>query len=98
MGSLQDEAGLDIALPVEEGAGHRRNPWLLSALDVNALNFCGFAMCVERGHESNQEEKEETLLVAVPSALNSDSVYIFARSSLGFMKANHKNMMGRSIS
>lgn len=67
---------MDIALPVEENAGHRRSPWLLSSLDVNALNFCGFAMCVERRARimSEQEEKEETLLIAVPSVLNSDSV------------------------
>lgn len=71
---------MDIALPVDEDAGHRRSPWLLGALDVNALNFCGFAMCVEKGTEatSGQEENEETLLVAVPSALNSDSVSFVA--------------------
>lgn len=73
---------MDIALPVEEAAGHRRSPWLLSALDVNALNFCGFAMCVERGTGivGQQEGKEETLLIAVPSALNSDSVRTFVES------------------
>lgn len=67
---------MDIALPVEENAGHRRSPWLLSSLDVNALNFCGFAMCVEQRARimDEQEEREETLLVAVPSVLNSDSV------------------------
>lgn len=76
LGSVQDETGMDIALPVEENAGHRRSPWLLSSLDVNALNFCGFAMCVEQRARvvDEQEEREETLLVAVPSVLNSDSV------------------------
>lgn len=79
LGSILDEAGMDIALPVDEGAGHRRSPWLLGALDVNALNFCGFAMCAERRTEtaSGREEDEETLLIAVPSALNSDSVCSF---------------------
>lgn len=77
LGDAQDEAGLDIALPLEEGAGHRRNPWLLTALDVNALNFCGFAMCVEQGNVKVKEENDETLLIAVPSALNSDSVILF---------------------
>lgn len=85
LGSVLDEAGMDIALPVDEGAGHRRSPWLLGALDVNALNFCGFAMCAERrtGTASGQEENEETLLIAVPSALNSDSVYSLMESESG---------------
>lgn len=76
---------MDVALPVEEGAGHRRSPWLLSSLDVNALNFCGFALCVERrtGVASEQEEKEETLLIAVPSVLNSDSVRAFSLEPSG---------------
>lgn len=77
LGTPEDESGMDIALPVDPGAGHRRSPWLLSALDVNALNFCGFAMCEEQADGNTPPEGwARNLMVAVPSALNSDSVDI----------------------
>lgn len=62
---------MDVLLPVQDGKSSRRKPWLVASLDVNALNFCGFAQCAERVEE---EEEGERLLVAVPSVLNSDNV------------------------
>lgn len=77
---------MDTALPVDLSAGHRRSPWLLSALDVNALNFCGFAMCEDRADSNTPETWEKNLLIAVPSALNSDSVYIRISSYDGLFR------------
>ncbi|KAH0602765.1 uncharacterized protein H6S33_008415 [Morchella sextelata] len=76
LGTLEDESGMDTALPVDLSAGHRRSPWLLCALDVNALNFCGFAMCEDRADSNTPETWAKNLLIAIPSALNSDSVDI----------------------
>lgn len=41
----EDEAGLSTTLPIEDSATERKQPWLLHSLDVNALNFCSFAIC-----------------------------------------------------
>jgi WD40 repeat protein len=40
-----DEADFSKILPIEDTTSHRKQPWLLHSLDVNALNFCSFAMC-----------------------------------------------------
>lgn len=47
-----DEASLSDVLPADEvdgfgdGSGtQQRMPWLLHSVEVNALNFCGFAVC-----------------------------------------------------
>ena len=35
----EDEAGMDCGLPADGGT--RRKPWLLHALDVKEMTFCG---------------------------------------------------------
>ncbi|RKL24495.1 ASTRA-associated protein 1 [Fusarium oxysporum] len=40
-----DEEHLSTALPVEEVATPRPQPWMLHLLEVNTLNFCAFAIC-----------------------------------------------------
>ncbi|KAF8445341.1 hypothetical protein BDZ91DRAFT_619343, partial [Kalaharituber pfeilii] len=84
-----DEAGLTTNLPVEagqqiDGRSHRA-PWLLHSLNINALNFCSFAMCYEHHdapsvpHETITGSADNSLpvdpiLIALPSALDSDAV------------------------
>nr|OQO29416.1 hypothetical protein B0A51_02234 [Rachicladosporium sp. CCFEE 5018] len=59
----EDETSLSKILPIEETTIERRAPWLLHSLDVNALNFCSFAMCPV---PSLNQSTEESILVAVP--------------------------------
>lgn len=40
-----DEQDFSKLLPIENATSERKQPWLLHSLDVNALNFCSFAMC-----------------------------------------------------
>ncbi|RKL35002.1 ASTRA-associated protein 1 [Fusarium proliferatum] len=40
-----EEEHLSTALPVEEVATPRPQPWMLHLLEVNTLNFCAFAIC-----------------------------------------------------
>lgn len=73
-----DESLLDTTLPIET-AGHRRHPWVVASLDVNALNFCPFGMCPaaggdESGDDDGDDSRWPDLLVAVPSALDSEAV------------------------
>ncbi|KAK6441007.1 Astra associated protein 1 Asa1 [Oleoguttula sp. CCFEE 5521] len=59
----EDEAGLSNILPIEDLSVERKPPWLLHSLDVNALNFCSFAMC----HIPNSDPSaEQNILIAVP--------------------------------
>ncbi|KAI9745642.1 MAG: ASTRA complex subunit [Claussenomyces sp. TS43310] len=77
---LEDEEGMSTVLPVQdEGllAMHRRRPWLLHALPVNALNFCAFGDCAARGAELVSGGEADELLVAVPNAVRSEAVDIF---------------------
>lgn len=87
-----DESGLSTTLPVETrssaGGQSHRAPWLLHSLDTNSLNFCSFAMCYEhRGASANtlaplvgvgegDRSSADSILIALPSALDSDSIDI----------------------
>ncbi|KAH7035801.1 WD40-repeat-containing domain protein [Microdochium trichocladiopsis] len=66
-----DEASLSVALPLDKGAAHRPEPWLLHLLNVNTMNFCAFASC-PAGRGTDDE-----LLVAVPNTLASESIDIY---------------------
>nr|OQO24881.1 hypothetical protein B0A51_06890 [Rachicladosporium sp. CCFEE 5018] len=59
----EDETSLSKVLPIEETRTKRSVPWLLHSLDVNALNFCAFAMCPV---PSLNQSTEESILIAVP--------------------------------
>jgi hypothetical protein len=75
-----EELGMDTLLPVEDLEVHRRQPWLLHMLAVNALNFCSFACCEDEAPDIAQNqsrassEELRAILVAVPSAMDSDGV------------------------
>ncbi|KAI5806793.1 WD40-repeat-containing domain protein [Peziza echinospora] len=79
-----DEAGLTTQFPIpsaEIGPGKaaavpHRQPWLLHSIHTNALNFCGFSMCSEKknAEPGNLVGAPESVLIAVPSALDSDSL------------------------
>jgi WD40 repeat protein len=83
--------GLDTKLPVDGAErSSQKEPWLLHSMDVNALNFCAFAMCEGelRQHDSTQsavgmpkqEPKDHEfspILIAVPNALDSGGIDIF---------------------
>ncbi|KAI9789828.1 MAG: ASTRA complex subunit [Peltula sp. TS41687] len=77
---LADERSLSKALPADEqqkhAQAHRQQPWLLHSLDVNTLNFCALAMC-ETNASSERVESSAAILIAVPTALDSDGIDIF---------------------
>jgi len=67
-----DEEHLSTALPVEEVATPRPQPWMLHLLEVNTLNFCAFAICSSApGSVATASE----VLIAVPNTLHSDAVW-----------------------
>jgi WD40 repeat protein len=69
-----DEADFSKLLPIEDTTSHRKQPWLLHTLDVNALNFCSFAMCQmptpsptePTSSPSPQQSTQPSILIAVP--------------------------------
>ncbi|KAB8298094.1 hypothetical protein EYC80_001856 [Monilinia laxa] len=82
-----DENSMSKVPPVDIVSEERRKPWVLHMLDVNTMNFCGFALCPmnteieahdlgETGEE-REEMKEEESLIAVPNTLTSESIDIF---------------------
>lgn len=60
---------MSTALPLDESAPERSQPWILYILEVNALNFCSFACCPPTAHTT-----QDGLLVAVPNTLESEAV------------------------
>lgn len=77
-----DEAAMDGALPVVETTTPRRQPWLFHVLDVNALNFCAFAMCRDEdvasdpmGDAKARGDGARPVLVAVPNPVDSGGVW-----------------------
>jgi WD40 repeat protein len=73
-----DEAEFSKLLPIEDTTSHRKQPWLLHSLDVNALNFCSFAMCqmpitpstptepTSSPSPDQQRPPQPSILIAVP--------------------------------
>ena len=86
--TLTDEISLDKSLPVDDPLSKRAQPWILHMLDVNALNFCAFALCKDmrevipeqRSAElvSRKEEgsKHGPILIAIPNTLDSEGVWL----------------------
>ncbi|KAF2458893.1 hypothetical protein BDY21DRAFT_273046, partial [Lineolata rhizophorae] len=89
------EDGLSTRLPAEipAAAADPKAPWLLHALAVNTLNFCGFAMCKapavlggrsslapEEQRRRGDGDSEEHVLVAVPGTRDG-SVDVFGLPS-----------------
>jgi ASTRA-associated protein 1 len=77
----EDELSMSVALPVDDPAMHRRQPWLLHILHVNTLNFCSFAYCKAQGRPELAETDTLTklgdvgeLLIAVPNTITSENV------------------------
>ncbi|KAI0148323.1 WD40 repeat-like protein [Hypoxylon sp. NC0597] len=68
----QDEVAMSTALPLDESAAERPQPWILHILEVNTLNFCAFTSCATRPDTSHNE-----LLIAVPNTLETENVDIF---------------------
>ncbi|KAI1413832.1 WD40 repeat-like protein [Hypoxylon sp. FL1857] len=68
----QDEMAMSTALPLDESAAERPQPWILHILEVNTLNFCSFASCTP-GTDTSHDE----LLIAVPNTLETEDVDIF---------------------
>ncbi|CAJ2512333.1 Uu.00g053480.m01.CDS01 [Anthostomella pinea] len=71
--TAEDEAALSIALPLDEAAPERPQPWVVHILEINTMNFCSFASCAARSDVASEEE----LLVAVPNTLASEAVDIY---------------------
>ena len=80
-----DEPHLEKTLPVDikdtTNSSATKQPWLLHAMPVNAMNFCSFAMCQDvltqphmSKHLTNGESKAGPILVAVPNVLDSSGV------------------------
>ena len=72
---------MDRSLPVDGAVDKNRQPWLLHAMPVNALNFCPFAMCYDGMPQvpSTAEVVEDPkcirpILFAVPNAIDSGGV------------------------
>ncbi|KAI9683621.1 MAG: ASTRA complex subunit [Trizodia sp. TS-e1964] len=81
-----DEALFNQTLPVDEQLSYRRAPWLLHALHVNTLNFCAFATCSvvdEADIDTPSIDASQSILVAVPNALESASIDMFHLPSEG---------------
>jgi hypothetical protein len=52
---LAHEAAMDKILPVDDPAMHRKQPWLLHMLSVNALNFAPLLCAMNK--KRHQQEK-----------------------------------------
>ena len=79
--TTSDEANLDKTLPVDAVTTKLRQPWLLHALPVNALNFCSFAMCYDGMPQIGSLAKAvegadvvKPILFAVPNAMDNGGV------------------------
>ena len=78
---LEDELAMDKRLPIDAALAPRKQPWLLHALPVNALNFCAFAMCRDGMPQTPSfakalQEKNAPcpILIAVPNTTDSGGV------------------------
>lgn len=74
---------MDKNLPVDDPAMRRKQPWLLHMLNVNALNFCSFAMCYDQENAAGMGvqvaasgDMPGPVLIAVPNAIDSGGVCV----------------------
>jgi hypothetical protein len=70
----QDEESLSTALPLEDVAVPRAQPWILHLLEVNTMNFCSFAACGDEKSRGSPSLQGAEVLVAVPNTLQSEAV------------------------
>ncbi|KAI1340293.1 WD40 repeat-like protein [Xylariaceae sp. FL0016] len=70
--TAEDEAGLSTALPLDESAPERPQPWILHIVEINTMNFCSFAPC-----PAHTDPARDELLIAVPNTLATEAVDIY---------------------
>ncbi|KAI0012461.1 WD40 repeat-like protein [Xylariaceae sp. FL0662B] len=70
--TAHDESAMSTALPLDESAPERPNPWILHILQVNTMNFCSFA-----SRATTPDAVPDELLIAVPNTLQIEAVDIF---------------------
>lgn len=87
-----DEERLSKALPVEDVAEPRAQPWMLHLLEVNTLNFCAFAAT---SSTPGPLDAAPEILIAVPNTLASDAVS-FSVFDLWHLKSGAHKLMGRA--
>ncbi|KAF2396531.1 WD40 repeat-like protein [Trichodelitschia bisporula] len=68
----EDEDTFSTALPVED-VDHRKQPWLLHSLPVNALNFCAFSLCANSTRSSDSSGPPPAL-IAVPGTKDGEAL------------------------
>lgn len=68
-----DEQRLSTALPVEEVAVKRPQPWMTNLLEVNTMNFCAFGVCSSIATDEGIDSAS-SILVTVPNTLASEAV------------------------
>ncbi|KAL9127744.1 MAG: hypothetical protein Q9217_003427 [Psora testacea] len=77
---------MDKTLPVDATATTKtKQPWLLYALPVNALNFCPFAMCYDGMPQTVSSSTKalkdpnapNPILIAVPNAIDNGGIDVF---------------------
>lgn len=72
-----DLEGMSVTLPIDGASKDNRQPWLVHSMDVNALNFCAFAICPDPNQDSLQEGDHQPLLLASPNGLDNGGIDIF---------------------
>ncbi|KAK5078200.1 Astra associated protein 1 Asa1 [Lithohypha guttulata] len=76
----EDLESLSTRLPVDGAAAEEnKQPWLVHSIDVNALNFCAFAICpdIDRTKQAGSETEFPPLLLAAPNGLDNGGVDVF---------------------
>ncbi|KAI8667001.1 hypothetical protein NCS56_00835100 [Fusarium sp. Ph1] len=92
-----DEERLSKALPVEDVAEPRAQPWMLHLLEVNTLNFCAFAAT---SSAPGSFDAASEIFIAVPNTLASDAIDIYTLPSqmrVHTLKAKDKTGMAMCL-
>ncbi|KAL2682951.1 hypothetical protein Neosp_007412 [[Neocosmospora] mangrovei] len=92
-----DEERLSKALPVEDVAEPRAQPWMLHLLEVNTLNFCAFAAT---STTFGSFDAASEIFIAVPNTLASDAIDIYTLPSqmrVHTLKAKDKTGMAMCL-
>ena len=82
---------LDTTLPTESISINNKHPWLVHSFDMNALNFCAFAICFNHGKEG---EEFRPALICSPNGMDSGGIDVFQLPSekrLSRISANKDN-------
>ncbi|KFA48753.1 hypothetical protein S40293_01526 [Stachybotrys chartarum IBT 40293] len=94
-----DEKGLSAALPVEEVAAKRPQPWMTNLLEVNTMNFCAFGVC-SRIATDQGIGSASSILVTVPNTLASEAIDIYevpSQSRIHTVQPGKGNGMAMSL-